>query len=131
MIRILLPWPSNQSGQNVRMHHFQRASATKKARTAAAWFARSAKHTEGTLPAGDMFGVLILHPPRAYRYDTLNIGDRMKAPIDGVADALGFDDHKIRGWAILWKDKTPDGMVELVLLEENREKVLAFLEATL
>ena len=131
MIVVRLPWPSSKQGQNARQHHFVKAKNVRLAREAAAWFARSPKHTTGVLPAGDLFGVLIFYPPRAYRYDILNIADRMKASIDGVADALGFDDHKIKGWLILWGEKTPEGSVSLILTEENKKKLLDALEATL
>ena len=39
---------------------------------------------------------MTFHPPGRYRYDLDNLVARMKAPLDGLASALGVDDRHFR-----------------------------------
>lgn len=91
MIQIDLPWPSKDLSPNARCHWAVKARAVKKARHEAMWLAQAFE-----APDGDLNVSLTFAPPDRRRYDDDNLIARMKAGMDGIADALGVDDSKFR-----------------------------------
>lgn len=90
---IRLPWPPKILSRNVRAHWAEKARATKSARHTAWSLCKEAGvrlHDETVEIHFQYF------PPNRYRRDAQNMPDMLKASIDGIADALGIDDHTFR-----------------------------------
>lgn len=92
MTRLVLPWPVKALSSNARVHWATRAVAVKKARRDACLIAMAAKLGR------DKTAVLVFtyHPPTRARRDVQNMPHLLKAAIDGIADAMGCDDHAFR-----------------------------------
>lgn len=91
-IVIDLPWPSTKLSSNARGHWRPKAEATKTARLAARILARNAG--VGSWPNAVL--MFAYFPPDDRRRDVQNMPAMLKASIDGIADAMGCDDHKFR-----------------------------------
>ena len=91
-IVIDLPWPSPKLSSNKRLHWRVKSEATKKARADAKWLALSAK--VGQWPNAVL--QFAYFPPDKRRRDVQNMPAMLKASIDGIADAMGCDDHGFR-----------------------------------
>jgi crossover junction endodeoxyribonuclease RusA len=91
-IRVTLPWPPRELSPNGRAHHMAKHRAAKLTRADAAMWCRAAGLRGG--PA-DAVVRLTLHKPNA-RIDGDNAIASTKAILDGIADALGHDDHELR-----------------------------------
>lgn len=91
---VRLSWPAKPLWQNSRPHWAQKARATSAQRLEAKVLAKM-QHIERI---GDGQPVLRFefHPPDNRRRDVQNAPEAVKAAIDGIADALGRDDHKFR-----------------------------------
>ena len=88
---IRLPWPSSKLSSNSRVHWAVRAKATKGYREQA----RLASNESGLRMANHTHAVLdfFFFPPDRRRRDAQNMPAMMKSAIDGIADAMGCDDH--------------------------------------
>lgn len=87
-----LPWPSSKLSSNTRGDWRPKATATKKARNDARMLAVQAKI--GRWP--DAVLQFAYFPPDDRRRDVQNMPAMLKASIDGIADAMGCDDHGFR-----------------------------------
>ena len=88
---IRLPWPGSNLSSNSRIHWAVKAKAIKDYREQAMFASiesglRNANHTHAIL---DFF----FFPPDKRRRDAQNMPAMMKSAIDGIADAMGCDDH--------------------------------------
>ena len=91
---ITLPWPSPRLSPNQKRHHMQVHSSRKRAKHDAYFATKSAKVSvpaDGRIPYD-----LHFWPPGGGRYDEDNLIARMKAPLDGIAAALGVDDSRFK-----------------------------------
>ena len=100
VLRIVLPWPPSTLSPNTRQHwtKLAKAKAAYRRQCADATFAQDdamATGLSGCLYRGDLHLTLRFCPPANRRYDRDNLLCRMKAGLDGVCDALGFDDSRI------------------------------------
>lgn len=99
MISIELPWPSADLSPNGRVHWATIARAKKKARTHAWGFTKAAMGPLG-IAAGSFVGPvsvrIVFHPEIDRARDLDNMQARMKAALDGIADALGVNDTMFR-----------------------------------
>lgn len=86
---IILPWPSTDLTPHAKGGWRKKAKATKAAREAAFWLAKEAKVR--TNPKAVLR--VTYHPPDRAKRDCANMHGRMKAAIDGIADAMGCDDN--------------------------------------
>lgn len=86
------PWPAEALSPNARVHWSVRARAAKKARSAAWALAKAAKLPKP--PEGPIRVTLTFQEPDARRRDLDGLLTRMKPWLDGIADALGVDDHR-------------------------------------
>ena len=89
-----LSWPSKALFQNARVHWAVRKDATKAYRqeaytTAILQTMRGERWANARL-------VFSFHPPDRRHRDCHNMPEAMKAAIDGIADAVGGDDHGFR-----------------------------------
>jgi len=103
-VGLVLPWPDKKLSPNARQHWAQRSSAVKRARSQAYLLARGGMSQPGEAwnqllqaKEGDQINItLTFEPPARYRYDIDNLVARMKASLDGIADAIGTDDYMFR-----------------------------------
>lgn len=103
-----LPWPARTLSPNARAHWSVIARAKRAARIAAYYIAREAR------PSLTMTAPLVsleFRPPDNRRRDLDNLIASMKAALDGLADAIGCDDHKFRLAASMGPAQPPHGAV--------------------
>ena len=91
MTVITLPWPPKALSSNGAHGHWRTKSAATKAYRLAAWAAALELPTMRTAAL-----VFTYHPPDRRRRDVANMAFPMKSAIDGIADAMGCDDHGFR-----------------------------------
>lgn len=89
-VELELPWPPRELHPNARMHWAAKARITKKARTTAAWIAKSAG--AGNLCVERLNVSIQFMAPDKRRRDTDGMISSVKAYLDGIADATGVDD---------------------------------------
>lgn len=116
MDKVKLSWPPKELSPNHRAHWTKIARVKKAYRRACAL---ETKVQLKIIPTDDIIGVnLEFFPPKRYRYDHDNLIARMKAGLDGVADAIDADDHRFRvrasvsdttGGYVIVSFFTPDG----------------------
>lgn len=89
---IELPWPPRELSPNARIHHMAKAKVTKAYREQAYWL---------TVQSGAQFpaasGAILsiaFHPPDKRRRDLDGMFSSIKSGLDGIADALGVNDHR-------------------------------------
>lgn len=90
--RVVLPWPPTALTPHAKGNWRSKAKATREYRRTAFWLAKEAKI------ATDPGAVLRITycPPDRQRRDCQNMHGRLKAAIDGIADAMGCDDIGFR-----------------------------------
>lgn len=97
--RVTLPWPPKQLSSNARLH-WSVVSKAKAEYRKACWalaLADGAKEFGSHWPDGEKRSFhMDFYPPNHRRIDDANTAYRMKAGVDGVADALGVDDRFFR-----------------------------------
>ena len=87
-----LSWPDSRLASNARVHWRPKAAATKAARHEA-WAIAKTRQLPKWPNARLTF---TFYPPDRRRRDMQNMPHLCKAYIDGIADAMGCDDHKFR-----------------------------------
>jgi Holliday junction resolvase RusA-like endonuclease len=93
---LTLPWPNRTLHPNARVHWRMLAQAKKQAREQAFWLARKAGLDSESVPEqGRLHCYLDFFPPDRRRRDDDGLLASMKAARDGIADALGIDDHRL------------------------------------
>lgn len=113
---VRLPWPEPALWQNRRVHWRVRAKATKAARMSAWGIACD----EGLFTSGIKSPRLVFsfYPPDRRKRDLQNMPATMKAAIDGIADALGVDDHGFKvAWPEAFGEPRPGGLVVVEISE--------------
>jgi crossover junction endodeoxyribonuclease RusA len=105
---IVLPWPDGKLTPHAKGHWRPKAAATKEARNMA-WAKAMEKPAIQTIPNAVIF---VEYYPKARRGDVHNMHGRMKAYIDGIADAMGCDDRKFKvEFPSVWAGTDPRGKV--------------------
>jgi crossover junction endodeoxyribonuclease RusA len=105
---ITLPWPDPKLTPHAKGHWRPKADATKEARNMAWAKAMEAPRVE-CIPDALIF---VEYWPAAFRGDVHNMHGRMKAYIDGIADAMGCDDKHFRvDFPSVWAGKSKPGKV--------------------
>ena len=92
-MRIRLSWPDKALSPNARLHWAKLAKAKKFYRTLC-WSDTLNQLGHPFLPEGPLLLELTFYRPTRRSYDRDNLLARMKAGIDGVADALHIDDKR-------------------------------------
>lgn len=89
---LTLPWPSKELSPNARLHWSAVARAKRLYREAC----RTTALAQGAhkLAAERLHVSFTFYPPSKRRIDMDNCISRLKAGIDGLADALGVDDSR-------------------------------------
>lgn len=95
MIELQLPWPGPKLSPNARIHWASLADHKKKYRSAC-WLTclEQLRGMKFDLPDGPLHLEMEFVPPQRRSYDRDNLVARMKAGIDGLADALKIDDKR-------------------------------------
>ena len=109
-ILIRLSWPDKALAPHAKGHWRPKAKATKAYRAEAgmAAIAQSINKLNTDTPRL----VFAFHPPDKRRRDLQNMPAMMKAAIDGIADAMGCDDHGFRCvWPEAFSDTVKGGCV--------------------
>jgi len=108
-----LPWPPAILSPNAREHWAKVARAKKAYRRDCSMLAIAAgarvRKWESRLHLRITF-----MPPTRRRYDLDNALARIKAGLDGIADAIGVDDS---GWSIAISKGEPGGFVRVEVVE--------------
>ena len=115
---VTLPWPKPILSPNARGHW--REVAREKARfRESSRLATLLALNRRRVPATDIQVSLFFAPPNRRAYDQDNLLARMKAGLDGVADALGVDDSRFRisSLEILEPQRLPGVRVHLWTLQ--------------
>ena len=87
---IRLPWPGQALSPNTRQHWARHSRAKSNYRLACLCAVR--EQGVASLPGNRWDVSLVFNPPNRRRLDLDNLLARMKAGLDGVAQALGIDD---------------------------------------
>ena len=105
---IRLPWPEQALWQNRRVHWAERSKAVKAARRAAWALAKE----QGVPKIPGAILMFEFYPPDNRRRDIQNMPATQKAAIDGIADAMGCDDHGFRpNWPDVFAEAVHGGAV--------------------
>jgi len=120
---IVLPWPASGLSPNARVHFMKLANLKRAYRQECGYLAlkQLGKHAM-TMPQG-LTVTLEFRPPSARKYDLDNCLSRMKAGLDGLADAIQVDDSK---WDLILKRGSPTkgGEVHISIEEKKDENIL-------
>jgi len=116
--QISLPWPNRAMSSNARVHWAKKATAAHKYRytckmisletiQAGKWDVQALREV---VEEGKELHVSIdFYPPDRRRRDDNNLPGLFKSGLDGVADALGIDDHLFRTRPFLHREKIVNG----------------------
>lgn len=108
MSTITLPWPPKALTPHAKGHWRPKAAATKTYRATACVLTKAARLDCN--PNARL--VFRFHPPNRARRDLHNLPIQMKAAIDGIADAMGCDDHGFRcAWPETFDEPIKGGAV--------------------
>jgi crossover junction endodeoxyribonuclease RusA len=111
---IELPWPSQDLTPHAKGGKWPKIRATKQARVLARAVALEKPRIK-TVPDAVIF---VEYWPKARRGDVHNMHGRMKAYIDGIADAMGCDDRGFRvDFPSVWAGNDPKGKVVFRVVE--------------
>jgi crossover junction endodeoxyribonuclease RusA len=103
-----LPWPARILSPNARAHWARLAVAKRNAKSQAYWLARAEKPG---IASGAPLISLEFRPPDKRRRDLDNALASCKAALDGIAEAMGCDDHTFRLAATMGEPLPPHGAV--------------------
>lgn len=109
---ITLPWPPSTLSPNARLH-WSAAARAKKSYRLACW--ACAKEQGAKAHSGPLTLRLDFYPPDRRSYDHDNLLARMKAGLDGLADAMKIDDKNFRPSVHVMPDI--GGMVKIHIAE--------------
>jgi crossover junction endodeoxyribonuclease RusA len=119
MIEIRLPWPPSELSPNSRLHWAQLARAKKIYRQACCAVTQATKQTLGE--SGYLRVELTFYRPDRRSYDHDNLLSRMKAGLDGVADALQINDRRFNPLSVSVADGI-GGYVMMRIYEKELEE---------
>ena len=109
MTDIRIPWPPATLSPNNRAHWATKARAKRRAKSDAMIATFEAK---ATAPAdGPIVLSITAYPPVTRAHDRDNLMARLKASLDGVAQALGVDDVRFRPGEVQIGPRKPGGEV--------------------
>ncbi len=126
MLTVLLPWPPQPLHPNGRPHRQQKARVTKAYRGNAYWSAMSAfegfgRDVDAVRDAPRVRVQLTFRPPDRRNRDEDGMQAAVKAGLDGIADALGINDHRFAMDRPVIESPVPHGQVVVRLTPETDE----------
>ena len=93
-MKVTLPWPTKELSPNARIHWAKKAKAAKQYRCDCYLLTKAAGLKIDW--DGDVHAWIDFYPPDRRNRDDDNCISSFKAGRDGMADALGIDDRRIR-----------------------------------
>lgn len=123
---VILPWPDKRLSPNARVHHLTLWRVKKKAKgdaTMATWATMGGKPPfpfgKPTVPVQYRVSIVAI-PKTNRRRDEDNLQASLKAALDGIAQALGVDDHHfhIEGTRILPARPDKASQIEITIQPE-------------
>ncbi len=109
MIEIVLPWPPSSLSPNTRQH-WSKLAKSKKLYRYECWAQAKAQGVQKS-DTGSLHLDIVFVPPSRRAFDLDNCLARIKAGLDGLADALGVDD---KHWSLsIAKSPEIGGMVKI------------------
>lgn len=90
---LVLPWPSRLLHPNARVHWSEKSGVAKRARSYALAVARAANWHRGVWPEGRLHVWIDGYPADHRRRDADGLLSSLKSSLDGIAEAMGVDDH--------------------------------------
>jgi crossover junction endodeoxyribonuclease RusA len=93
--RIAVPWPDKRLSPNARVHWAAKSKAAKTARDIAALKTKIWLMQNGEADPDACIMAYVFHPKDNRRRDDDNLAASMKPSRDGIAQALGIDDHRL------------------------------------
>lgn len=122
-MNIVLPWPSADLSPNARVHHMAKHRATKSYRKTC-WVLALEQKVKLDLESAEKIKLaFIFRPPDFRHYDADNLLARMKSGLDGLADALGINDHRFQIQAVVIGTPKKPGSVEVGTFPSDAELV--------
>jgi crossover junction endodeoxyribonuclease RusA len=115
-----IPFPPAALSPNARLHWRGVAAAKKSYRRTVGLLAIVAR--KGHKASGRQRLDFTFYPPGNHRYDRDNLIARMKAGIDGIADAMGMDDHNFDIGNIDIAPAVKGGLVRIHISESITEE---------
>lgn len=116
---IEFPWPPRGLSPNARLTRYAKASLFKKTKTQAYLLTRAAAikaHARIALSEGDTLNLKLVCQPPILRYrDEDNLIANCKAHFDGIAQAVGIDDHFFHFREQQWRTPKKPGKLTIVL----------------
>lgn len=94
-MQVILPWPPKELSPNARLH-WTKVSKAKKAYRDACYYLALQAGAKSFKASGKVAIDLTFYPPDRRHRDDDNMLAAMKAGRDGLADALGVNDHKFK-----------------------------------
>lgn len=114
-LTIDLSWPAPELSPNARVHPMVAHRFKKAAKTEAGWATKIARSIRWAHD-GPIAIHIIAQPPKAWRTgDADNLIARLKAHLDGIADALGVNDRQFQAPTLAWADRCERGKVVIEL----------------
>jgi crossover junction endodeoxyribonuclease RusA len=92
-MELVLPWPPKELNPNSRVHWAAKANAVKKYRRDCYLLTKVAGLS---MPSTHAILVTTFYPPSNRRRDDDNLVAAFKAGRDGIAEAMGVDDSRLR-----------------------------------
>lgn len=92
MLCVMLPWPDTALNPNTKIHWAAKARVVKEYRRVCCYRTYQANPYGYHAIEGKVNIALHFYPPRSGKYDEDNLIARMKAGIDGIAQAIKTDD---------------------------------------
>lgn len=114
MTTIVLSWPPRTLSPNGRAH-WRTVSAAKKVAKREAWAITKQANLRAPDDDSPIHVALRFYPKTGNRVDADNLIASMKAPLDGIAEAMGCDDSRFRLAAPIISDPVKGGRVEVTL----------------
>lgn len=115
-VTVELMWPPKELHPNARVHFRTKAQATKLYRDAAFW---TAKMLDFEAPgASEMTLRCDFHPPDKRRRDIDGMLSSIKAGIDGIADAMLFNDHCVHTVTLHRGEPIKGGLVRVRVMAQ-------------
>lgn len=118
-LTIELPWPPKGLSPNARLTRFAKASLFKKTKMQAYLLTRAASAATKyriSIPKGTLVNLTLVCDPPVLRYrDEDNLIANCKAYFDGIAQAIGIDDHFFHFREQLWRTPKKPGKLTICL----------------
>lgn len=116
-IIVELGWPAKQLSPNVSTHPMVLHRFKKAAKNEAYWATRIVRPFDWA--SDGPFSVhLTAYPPKAWRTgDDDNLVARVKAHLDGIAQALEVNDRLFQAPTVRWADRTERGKLVITIRE--------------